>query len=197
MKHLQLHGEGAAPHRAPCPRDSWLAIVCVLPPSIPPPTFNADYFSPSERVWASLPLLGQPRSFAAAVGTGAGRAAAAAAHSIPVLLVLQAHPPTQPTCQLSSLPTCHTRLYAHPPALSRPDPALPAAAEVFVAGGGNGVEWFDSVVRYDRQAGLMGGWVELAPLQVARGSLAAGVANGYLFAYGGGKPKEQYNVVEW
>ncbi|EFN57848.1 hypothetical protein CHLNCDRAFT_57342 [Chlorella variabilis] len=101
---------------------------------------SVDYFSPSERVWASLPLLGQPRSFAAAVGT---------------------------------------------------------AAEVFVAGGGNGVEWFDSVVRYDRQAGLMGGWVELAPLQVARGSLAAGVANGYLFAYGGGKPKEQYNVVEW
>ena len=43
----------------------------------------------------------------------------------------------------------------------------------------------------------MGGWQELAPLQVARGSLAAGMAGSYLFAYGGGKPKEQYNVVEW
>ncbi len=33
--------------------------------------------------------------------------------------------------------------------------------------------------------------------QVARGSLAAAVAGGYLFVYGGGKPNEQYNVVEW
>jgi hypothetical protein len=32
---------------------------------------------------------------------------------------------------------------------------------------------------------------------VARGSLAAARAGGYLFAFGGGKPKEQYNVVEW
>ena len=39
-----------------------------------------------------------------------------------------------------------------------------------------------------------------APLphpQVARGSLAAAVAGGYMFVYGGGKPNEQYNVVEW
>ena len=131
-----------------------------------------------------------------------------------------------------------------------PLPSL-AASEVFVVGGGNGVEWFDSVARYDRAAGLMGGWTELAPLQVggrrrrrsagvvvcggagrgrrgrlasraertgraqaapcgrstspwlpgrvqvARGSLSAGLAGGYLFAYGGGKPNEQYNVVEW
>lgn len=35
------------------------------------------------------------------------------------------------------------------------------------------------------------------PLQVARGSLAAAVAGGYLFVFGGGKPNEQYNVVEW
>lgn len=33
--------------------------------------------------------------------------------------------------------------------------------------------------------------------QVARGSLAAGISGGYLFVYGGGKPKEQYSVVEW
>jgi hypothetical protein len=91
-------------------------------------------------VWASLPLLGQPRSFAAAVST---------------------------------------------------------PSEIFIAGGGNGIDWFDSVLRYDRQAGPAGGWQELAPLQVARGSLAAGMARGYLFAFGGGKPKEQYNVVEW
>lgn len=107
-----------------------------------------------------------------------------------------------------------------------------------MVGGGNGLDWFDSVLRYDRSVGLMGGWQELAPLQVrarlllllqlplvrmhaatdspsatdstplppallplllqvARGSLAAGIAGGYLFAYGGGKPNEQYNVVEW
>ncbi|KAL4434243.1 hypothetical protein ABPG75_000684 [Micractinium tetrahymenae] len=101
---------------------------------------SVDYFSPSDCLWASLPLLGKPRSFAAAVAT---------------------------------------------------------TSEVFVAGGGNGVDWYDSVVRFDRQAGLMGGWTELAPLQVARGSLAAGISGGYLFVYGGGKPKEQYNVVEW
>jgi hypothetical protein len=34
-------------------------------------------------------------------------------------------------------------------------------------------------------------------LQVARGSLAAALAAGHLFAFGGGKPKEQYNAVEW
>ncbi|PRW59406.1 kelch 1 [Chlorella sorokiniana] len=101
---------------------------------------SVDYFSPHDCVWASLPLLGKPRSFSAAVGT---------------------------------------------------------ANEVFIAGGGDGLEWYDSVVRYDRKAGLMGGWQELAPLQVARGSLAAAVAGGYLFVYGGGKPNEQYNVVEW
>ncbi|PSC73864.1 galactose oxidase [Micractinium conductrix] len=101
---------------------------------------SVDFFSPLQCMWASLPQLGKPRSFCAAVAT---------------------------------------------------------ASEVFVVGGGNGVEWFDSVARYDRAAGLMGGWTELAPLQVARGSLSAGLAGGYLFAYGGGKPNEQYNVVEW
>jgi hypothetical protein len=107
---------------------------------LPFPSSITDCFSPSERVWASLPLLGAPRSFAAAVGT---------------------------------------------------------PEELFVLGGGNGVDWFDSVLRYSRVAGLAGGWQELAPLAVARGSLAAARAGGYLFAFGGGKPKEQYNVVEW
>ncbi|KAI3438916.1 hypothetical protein D9Q98_001330 [Chlorella vulgaris] len=101
---------------------------------------SVECFTPSDSVWASLPLLDQPRSFAAAVST---------------------------------------------------------PSEIFIAGGGNGIDWFDSVLRYDRQAGPAGGWQELAPLQVARGSLAAGMARGYLFAFGGGKPKEQYNVVEW
>ncbi|KAL4424907.1 hypothetical protein ABPG77_009636 [Micractinium sp. CCAP 211/92] len=101
---------------------------------------SVDCFSPADCLWSSLPLLGKPRSFAAAVST---------------------------------------------------------SNEVFVAGGGNGVDWYDSVLRYDRRAGSAGGWTELAPLQVARGSLAAGISGGYLFVYGGGKPKEQYNVVEW
>lgn len=66
-----------------------------------------------------------------------------------------------------------------------------------MAGGGNGVDWYDSVMRFDCATGLMHGWRELAPLAVARGSLAAAMAGGYLFCYGGGKPAEQYDVVEW
>jgi hypothetical protein len=37
---------------------------------------------------------------------------------------------------------------------------------VFVVGGGDGVSWFESVLRYNRGAGLSGGWQALAPLQV-------------------------------
>ena len=68
---------------------------------------------------------------------------------------------------------------------------------MIIAGGGDGSHWFDSVVRYDRRAGHAGGWMELAPLQLARGSLAASMAGGYLFAYGGGRPNEQCDLVEW
>lgn len=179
-------------------------------------------------MWASLPHLSKPRSFAAAVSTGEdGRAVGSCAASLPgrsaALL------PSQARASFLSPVPC-------------------AANEVFVVGGGSGVEWFDSVVRYDRHAGLTGSWQELAPLQVrplalgrggrggraagtadarrspavllcrslrlptrrcpvlpgpvrpaqvARGSLAGAMASGYLFVYGGGKPQEQYNVVEW
>ncbi len=48
---------------------------------------------------------------------------------------------------------------------------------------------------YYRYSG--GSWQRLADLNVARGSLVAALACGRLYCFGGGKPKEQYNVVEW
>lgn len=49
-----------------------------------------------------------------------------------------------------------------------------------------------------RHQGLgSGAWQALASMNVARGSLAAAVACGRLYVFGGGKPKEQYNVSEW
>ncbi len=59
-----------------------------------PPCFpTADFFAPHKGLWSSLPILDQPRSFAAAVAT---------------------------------------------------------PADIFVAGGGNGMDWYNAVVRYDR-----------------------------------------------
>lgn len=84
------------------------------------------------------------------------------------------------------------------PAMDRPRSFCVAVADadaVYVAGGGNGVEWYGSVLRMDRHVG--GTWKELAQLQVPRGSMAAAFACGHLYVYGGGKPGEQYNAVEW
>jgi hypothetical protein len=91
------------------------------------------------------------------------------------------------------------------PAMDRPRSFCAAVASpegLYIAGGGNGVEWYTSVLRLDPGAAAAGGggggaWQRLAPLGVARGSMAAAFACGHLYVYGGGKPGEQYSVVEW
>ena len=131
-------------------------------PSPQPPSpcalsrLRADCFSPHDRVWASLPLLGKPRSFSAAVGTGAlaclsqqatrhelgmewrqasscSWAVAPPVATVPAARILPSCIKKLPSLQ-GSLPS--TRLYRCPPLLP-----CPAANEVFVAGGGDGIEW--------------------------------------------------------
>lgn len=89
------------------------------------------------------------------------------------------HPPRRfgrsPALCPRAAPACAASPSMHPPGCSAPPLcAAPAGGEVFVAGGGNGVDWYDSVVRYDRQAGPAGGWTELAPLQVRFSSWGQG-----------------------
>ncbi|GAB4816831.1 hypothetical protein N2152v2_003877 [Parachlorella kessleri] len=77
--------------------------------------------------------------------------------------------------------------------------AVATPADIFVAGGGNGMDWYNTVVRCERYQAFAGSgsWQALSPMNVARGSLAGAVSCSRLYCYGGGKPKEQYNVVEW
>ena len=65
-----------------CSLDHSLACLSACPRAC-----CADYFSPKERVWASLPLLGKARSFCAAVATGWFR--------LPGLLLVPAPPAAQ------------------------------------------------------------------------------------------------------
>lgn len=65
---------------------------------------------------------------------------------------------------------------------------------LYVAGGGNGVDWYDSAVALPAGGAT---WQPLATMRVARGSMAAAFGQGYLYAFGGGKPGEQYSIVEW
>eukprot|EP00887_Chlorella_sp_A99_P000817 scaffold5.g817.t1 len=74
--------------------------------------------------------------------------------------------------------------------------AAASPAHLFVAGGGDGQEWFDSAVAVDR-ANLAGGWRALAPMSAPRGSLAAAVVGAHLYALGGGRPSVQLDLVEW
>lgn len=65
---------------------------------------------------------------------------------------------------------------------------------VIVVGGGNGELWYESAVCL--QPGSTG-WKALGGLKVARGNLATAATGGRVYAFGGGKPGEQYNLVEW
>lgn len=75
-----------------------------------------------------------------------------------------------------------------------------AAAEtwrdnVFIMGGGDGSQWFNSVLRNDT-AVHHAKWRPVAPMKEERGSLAAVTVGDYIYAIGGGKPNMQYDTVE-
>ena len=82
----------------------------------------------------------------------------------------------------------------------------PEDGTLFVVGGGNGKDW-DCSLRlcptsradhhHQQRQHQLWWWQSLSPLNHPRGSLAAGVAQGYLYAFGGGKHGEQANTVEW
>lgn len=161
-------------HYAPGP-------ACNADPAMPSPS-SADCFSPADCLWSSLPLLGKPRSFAAAVATsepallprglGAGGAVGPTSRSTTTHL-FQAPWAVVRMRSAPSMLAAALALRAHAGLCSTRSMCCPAGNEVFVAGGGNGVDWYDSVLRYDRRAGPAGGWTELAPLQARRGEAGA------------------------
>lgn len=66
---------------------------------------------------------------------------------------------------------------------------------VFVLGGGDGSQWFNTMLRCDT-AQHSPSWLPVAPMKIERGSLAVATVGDYIYAIGGGKPNVQYDSVE-